>query len=87
MSRYLLSAVRPVFRARTFTPTCVRCLSTSSTATTTTRPEPQVADTLTQIGTRAIFDHECDMFRESVRKFYQDNVVPFTGRTSERPPR
>jgi len=48
-----------------------------STVDTVTRPEPQVAQTLTQIGTRNIFEHEHDMYREIIRRFYHDNVVPF----------
>lgn len=43
----------------------------------TTRPEPQVAETLMQIGTRRIFDHDHDMYRELCRNFYKDNVTPF----------
>jgi alkylation response protein AidB-like acyl-CoA dehydrogenase len=36
-----------------------------------------VADNLLQIGTRRIFDHDHDMYRELCRSFYQDKVVPF----------
>jgi long-chain-acyl-CoA dehydrogenase len=43
----------------------------------TTRPEPQVAETLLQIGTRAIFDTEHDQYRELCRKFYAEKVIPF----------
>jgi len=41
------------------------------------RPEPQVAASLIQVGTRRIFEHEHDMYRELCRKFYAENVVPF----------
>lgn len=47
------------------------CLST-----VTVRPEAQAADSLTQIGTRRIFEHEHDQYRELVRRFYLDNVIP-----------
>jgi long-chain-acyl-CoA dehydrogenase len=56
--------------------TAVRHLLFSSTATST-RPEPQTATTLLQIGTRRIFDYEHDQYRELCRKFYSDNVVPY----------
>lgn len=38
------------------------------------RQEPWQTTSLTEIGTRAIFSEEHDMFRESVRRFFQDNV-------------
>lgn len=40
------------------------------------RPEPCQVDNMTQIGTRRVFTEEHDMFRESVRRFYQEEVVP-----------
>ena len=43
----------------------------------TTRPEPQVAGSLLQIGTRRIFEHEHDQYRELCRRFYEDRVIPF----------
>jgi long-chain-acyl-CoA dehydrogenase len=45
--------------------------------TVTARPEPQVAETLTQIGVRTIFDHDHDLYRESCRKFYAEKCIPF----------
>lgn len=48
-----------------------------STTTTTARPEPQVLDNLLQIGSRRIFEHEHDQYREVVRKFYTEKVIPF----------
>ena len=41
------------------------------------RPEPQVASNLLQIGTRRIFEHEHDQYRELCRRFYEKKVVPF----------
>lgn len=38
------------------------------------RQEPWQTANLTEIGTRAIFSEEHDMFRESVRRFFQDQV-------------
>ena len=35
------------------------------------------ADSLLTIGTRDIFDSDHDMFRESARKFFEEEVVPF----------
>lgn len=49
----------------------------STEVATTSRPEPQVADSLLQIGTRRIFDFEHDMYRELCRKFYVDHVNPY----------
>ncbi|KAE8278520.1 Long-chain specific acyl-CoA dehydrogenase, mitochondrial [Larimichthys crocea] len=40
------------------------------------RPEPSSAKNLTDIGTRRIFSEDHDIFRESVRRFYQDEVIP-----------
>ena len=34
------------------------------------RPEPQVCDSLTQIGSRRIYSAEHDMYREMLRAFY-----------------
>ncbi len=48
-----------------------RSLSSSSC-----RPHPMVAETLTQIGTRDIFEHEHDMYRQLCRDFYANHVVP-----------
>ena len=36
-----------------------------------------MAESLLQIGTRSIFEQEHDLYRESCRKFYNDEVVPF----------
>ncbi len=41
------------------------------------RPEAQVADSLLQIGTRRIFEHEHDQYRELCRRFYEEKVIPF----------
>lgn len=54
---------------------CRRFLSTSEGGID--RPEPAQCDSLLQIGTRRIFDSDSDIFRESVRDFFQQNVVPF----------
>lgn len=49
-----------------------------STATDVeTRPEAQTCDTLTQIGSRRIFEFEHDQYREMCRKFYEDRIKPF----------
>jgi alkylation response protein AidB-like acyl-CoA dehydrogenase len=50
----------------------------------TVRPEPQQADDMLQIGTRRIFDHEHDMFRQLCRTFYKENVVPFNAEWEKR---
>lgn len=36
-----------------------------------------MADDMTQIGTRAIFDSDHDMFRESVRNYWKEHIIPF----------
>jgi long-chain-acyl-CoA dehydrogenase len=45
--------------------------------TTQARPEPQVVDSMLQIGTRSIFDTEHDQYRELCRNFYAEKVTPF----------
>lgn len=40
------------------------------------RPEVGQSGSLTDIGTRAIFEEEHDIFRQSVRRFFQEEVVP-----------
>jgi long-chain-acyl-CoA dehydrogenase len=47
------------------------------------RTEPAQAATLMDIGTRSIFTEEHDMFREMVRKFYAERVVPFHDKWEE----
>ena len=51
--------------------------SSVPTDTLISRPEPQVATNLMQIGTRRIFEHEHDQYRELCRRFYEEKVVPF----------
>ena len=41
------------------------------------RPEPQQVESLLQIGSRRIYDEMHDMYRETVRNFYNEKVVPF----------
>ena len=41
------------------------------------RPEPNVCDSLLQIGSRRIYSQEHDMYREMLRNFYDEKVVPF----------
>ncbi|XP_028323314.1 long-chain specific acyl-CoA dehydrogenase, mitochondrial [Gouania willdenowi] len=41
-----------------------------------TRPETSSAKSLMDIGTRRIFNEDHDLFRESVRRFFQEEVVP-----------
>ena len=41
------------------------------------RPEAQAAESLLQIGTRRIFEHEHDQYRELCRRFYEDKVIPY----------
>lgn len=40
------------------------------------RPETSSAKSLMDIGTRRIFNEDHDLFRQSVRRFFQDEVVP-----------
>lgn len=40
------------------------------------RPEPAMADTMLDIGTRKIFDSDHDAFRETVRKWFNNEVKP-----------
>lgn len=41
------------------------------------RQEPWQVEKLTDIGTRSIFNEDHDMFRESVRKWFQVNKTEF----------
>ncbi|XP_016132164.1 long-chain specific acyl-CoA dehydrogenase, mitochondrial-like [Sinocyclocheilus grahami] len=41
------------------------------------RPETSMAKTLMDIGTRRIFLEEHDLFRQNVRRFFQEEVVPY----------
>ncbi|XP_018598658.1 long-chain specific acyl-CoA dehydrogenase, mitochondrial [Scleropages formosus] len=41
------------------------------------RPETASAKTLMDIGTRGIFSEEHDLFRQNVRRFFQEEVVPY----------
>lgn len=41
------------------------------------RLETPSAKKLTDIGTRRIFSSEHDIFRKSVRKFFQEEVIPY----------
>lgn len=41
------------------------------------RPETSSAKTLMDIGTRRIFTEDHDLFRQSVRRFFQEEVVPY----------
>lgn len=43
------------------------------------RPETSTAKTLMDIGTRRIFSEEHDLFRQNVRRFFQEEVVPYHG--------
>jgi len=54
-----------------------RTLSTSSIAHQVFRPEGFQSSRMTDIGTRHIFNEDHDMFRESARKFFHEEVVPY----------
>ncbi|XP_014662051.1 PREDICTED: long-chain specific acyl-CoA dehydrogenase, mitochondrial-like [Priapulus caudatus] len=41
------------------------------------RPEPGQSEKLTDIGTRRIFSDEHDLFRKNVRRFFQEEVMPY----------
>jgi hypothetical protein len=61
----------------------IAAFSTEAEAGTAIRPEPQCATTLTQIGTRRIFDFEHDQYRELCRRFYEEHVIPFHDKWEE----
>ncbi|CAN9498131.1 unnamed protein product [Ophioblennius macclurei] len=44
---------------------------------TSNRPETSTAKTMMDIGTRRIFTEDHDLFRRSVRRFFQEEVVPY----------
>ena len=41
------------------------------------RKEPSQSSSLLDIGTRKIYSAEHDMFRESVRRFFKEEIVPY----------
>lgn len=41
------------------------------------RPETSSAKSLMDIGTRRIFNEDHDLFRQNVRRFFQEEVVPY----------
>ena len=61
----------------------MRFSSTSTIEGTAVRPEPQVATSLLQIGTRRIFEYEHDQYRELCRRFYENKCVPFHAKWEE----
>jgi alkylation response protein AidB-like acyl-CoA dehydrogenase len=69
---------------RTSTPILATRALSSPTDTTVSRPEPQVATSLLQIGTRRIFEHEHDQYRELCRRFYAEKVVPYHAEWEEK---
>lgn len=69
-------------RAATLRTLSLRRLS-NSRFLSSSRPEPQVASSLLDIGTRRIFSFEHDAYRESIRKFYEAEVIPFHNKWEE----
>ena len=55
--------------------TLLRRVNPTLTALRTNRSEPWQGDDLMEIGARSIFSEEHDMFRESVRKFFNEHVT------------
>lgn len=66
LARFGSPAPRSLARA------AIRCMSSSAA-----RPELTQVDKLTDLGTRRIFNEEHDQFRDSVRSWWNTNVVPF----------
>ncbi|XP_045207279.2 long-chain specific acyl-CoA dehydrogenase, mitochondrial-like [Mercenaria mercenaria] len=54
-----------------------KIVSTSSVRNYSDRPEVQQSSKLTDIGTRKIFSEEHDIFRQSVRRFFEEEVLPY----------
>nr|XP_039253649.1 long-chain specific acyl-CoA dehydrogenase, mitochondrial-like [Styela clava] len=65
--------------------TCLRTLFTTKLMNEKEhfRREPYQSGKLTDIGTRRIFSSEHDIFRESVRRFFNEHVVPNTVKWEE----
>nr|XP_023683565.1 long-chain specific acyl-CoA dehydrogenase, mitochondrial [Paramormyrops kingsleyae] len=63
---------------RTASATCVRLQHSQpdSRDVRSYRPETSSAKTLMDIGTRRIFSEDHDLFRQNVRRFFQEEVVP-----------
>ena len=49
---------------------------TSSDEAVNIRPEGAQVSNLMEIGVRKIFSEEHDMFRQNVRRFFQEEIVP-----------
>ncbi|KAK2857040.1 hypothetical protein Q5P01_005775 [Channa striata] len=47
------------------------------TSACSSRPETSSAKSLMDIGTRRIFTEDHDLFRQNVRRFFQEEVVPY----------
>ncbi|XP_002735248.2 long-chain specific acyl-CoA dehydrogenase, mitochondrial-like [Saccoglossus kowalevskii] len=76
--------VAPLSRPRSMRPAaCVQYVRHQTTNPETGedakpfRPEISQTGSLMDIGTRRIFNEDHDMFRESVRKFFRDEVAPY----------
>lgn len=66
-----------MFSLRRIAPIVSRRACGVTSALSTSRLEPQQAPDMLQIGTRRIFEHEHDMYRETCRTFYKEKVEPF----------
>lgn len=54
-----------------------RVVSSVSNRNCSSRPEVQQSSKLTDFGTRKIFSEEHDIFRQSVRRFFEEEVAPY----------
>ena len=73
---YDMPIIRELSRSRSYTHNLYSHTHTLSHAYVN-NSHTQVAESLLQIGTRRIFDHDHDMYRELCRNFYQEKVTPF----------
>ena len=73
----MFSRCASVARSTLSKATLAKHASSTGVRAMSTRPEVAQAETMLDIGTRSIFDETHDMFRESARKFFADECVPY----------
>ena len=72
----LRSLSRSVLRRSLFPPAVSAAAPFHASSAAQSRLEPHSSDRLTATNTRRIFDEDHDMFRETCRQFFEQEVVP-----------
>ncbi|GFR68591.1 long-chain specific acyl-CoA dehydrogenase, mitochondrial [Elysia marginata] len=83
LSKMALNALRPAGSLRKLLTSSARLLSSTPSADTaresagSVRREPCESSSMLDIGTRRIFNEDHDIFRQTVRRFFQEHIVPY----------